>query len=280
MNKELRIRFRRQLKYDNVNGILYAWKMILPVIVLAVFVCGKFLSDYYYQVREFPGLPAPSTADFILDMFKGMEKYEPRIKTRPFEIPAFYLFFHLYISYAIAKYPFSDLKGMGKNVLINAKSRSSWLISKFIWCAEMIVIFYMTTYIIAVIFSCLSGNFTFYLNPEVNTAISNLNLTQTLFFTNAVILPMVTSICISYVQLMLSFRFHVLIGNTTTIVFICLSAYYTNPFLLGNYFMLLRNSSIIGKEGVLTSHGYIICILLSIVSLFLSKEWFEKMDIF
>lgn len=254
--------------------------MIIPVIVLAVFVCGKFLSDYYYQVKEFTTLPAPSTADFILDMFKGMEKYEPQIKTRPFEIPAFYLFFHLYISYAIAKYPFSDLKGMGKNVLINAESRSSWLVSKFIWCAEMIVIFYMITYMIAAIFSFLSGNVTFYLNSEINSAVSNLNLTQTLFFTNAVVLPIVTSICISYVQLMLSFRFNVLIGNIATIVFICLSAYYTNTFLLGNYFMLLRNSSIIGNEGVLTSHGYIICILLSIVSLFLSKEWFEKMDIF
>jgi len=280
LNKKLLVHFRRQLRYDNVNGILHAWKMAVPVIVLAVFVCGRFLSDYYFHARELETLPAPSTADFIVDMFKGMEKYEPGIRTKPFEIPAFYLFFNLYISYTVAKYPFNDLKGMGKNVIVNARNRSNWLVSKFIWCAEVIIIFYMITYVIAAIFSCLSGNVTFRLNTEVNAAVSNLNLTQTLFFTNAIVLPIVTSIGISYVQLMLSFRFHLLIGNIATIILICLSAYYSNTFLVGNYFMLLRNSSVIGNEGVFTSHGYIICILLSIGSLFLSKEWFEKMDIF
>lgn len=280
MNRESFIRFRRQLRYDNVNGILYSWEMIIPVIILAIFVCGRFLSDYHFQVRKLPDLPVPSTADFVVDLFKGMEKYEPRIKTKPFEISAFYLFFNLYISYTVAKYPFTDLKGMGRNVLINSKKRSSWLISKFIWCAEIIIIFYLTTYIVAAIFSFLSGNVTFHLHPEVTAAVSNLNLTQSLFFTNAVILPIVTSIGISYMQLMLSLRFNVLTGNIAIIIFLCLSAYDTNTFLVGNYFMLLRNASIIGEEGVLTGYGYIICILLSVVSLVLSREWFKKRDIF
>ncbi|MBQ8558690.1 MAG: hypothetical protein IJ439_01705 [Tyzzerella sp.] len=280
LNRESFVRFQRQLRYDNVNGILHYWKMAIPVIVLTVFVCGKFLSDYYCQARELSSLPVPSTADFIVDMFKGMEKYEPEVKTKPFEIPAFYLFFNIYISYAIAKYPFGDLKGMGKNVLVNSKSRSNWIFSKFVWCAEIIVVFYVITYMVATGFSALTGSVTFRLNEEVNAAVSNIGLAQTNFLMDAIILPIVTSICISYVQLMLSFRFNLLTSNIVTIVVICLSAYYSNTFLVGNYLMLLRNFSVIGMEGVSTNYGYIICILLSIVSLFLSKEWFRRIDIF
>lgn len=272
--------FRRQLKYDNVNGILHYWKMMIPVIILSLLVFGEFLSDYNAITKIFPTLPQPSTADFIVDMFKGMEKYEPEIKTKPFEIPAFYLFFNLYISYAIAKYPLGDLKGMGKNVLVNSKRRSSWIISKFVWCAELILVFYMITYMTAIIFSALTGNVTFELNLDINNAISNMNLSQVQFFKDVIILPIVTSICISYIQLMLSFRFHFLVGNIVTIVLICLSAYESKGYLLGNYLMLLRNSSVVGLEGVSTMHGYIICSLLGLVSLFLTKKIFRKKDIF
>lgn len=280
MNREWLICFRRQLKYDNINGILHYWKIVIPVIILASFVCGKFLSVYYCQAEEFLSLPVPSTTDFIVDMFKGMEKYEPHIKTKPFEIPAFYLFFNLYISYAIAKYPMSDLRGMGMNVLVNSRERSSWIASKFVWCAEMVVLLYVVTYITAIIFSALSGEVSVYLNTEINVAVSNLQLGQKQFFVNVIFLPVVTSICISYVQLTIAFRVSLLSGSIVTIVLICLSAYYSNTFLVGNYLMLLRNSAVAGNEGVFTSYGCTISILLSIVSLLLSKVWFAKKDIF
>lgn len=254
--------------------------MVIPVIVLTTFICGKFLSVYYCQAQEFLSLPVPSTGDFIVDMFKGMEKYEPHIKTKPFEIPAFYLFFNLYISYVIARYPLNDLRGMGMNVLVNSRNRSSWIVSKFVWCAEMVLLLYAVTFAIAITFSALSGQVDLHLNTEINISVSNLQLTQDQFFLNVILLPIITSICISYVQLMISFRVSLLAGSIVTIVLICLSAYYSNTFLVGNYLMLLRNSAVIGSGGVLASHGCIISILLSIVSLLLSNVWFAKRDIF
>ena len=280
LNREWLICFRRQLKYDNINGILHHWKMVIPVIVLTTFICGKFLSVYYCQAQEFLSLPVPSTGDFIVDMFKGMEKYEPHIKTKPFEIPAFYLFFNLYISYVIARYPLNDLRGMGMNVLVNSRNRSSWIVSKFVWCAEMVLLLYAVTFAIAITCSALSGQVSMHLNTEINISVSNLQLTQDQFFLNVILLPIITSICISYVQLTISFRVSLLAGSIVTIVLICLSAYYSNTFLVGNYLMLLRNSAVIGSGGVLASHGCILSILLSIVSLLLSNAWFAKRDIF
>lgn len=68
LNKESLVCFRRQLKYDNVNGILHYWKMMIPVIILSLLVFGEFLSDYNAITKIFPTLPQPSTADFIVDM--------------------------------------------------------------------------------------------------------------------------------------------------------------------------------------------------------------------
>lgn len=62
------------------------------------------------------------------------------------------------------------------------------------------------------------------------------------------------------------------------ILILIVSVYWLNPFMIGNYAMLLRNQ-LFTEDGVISSIGIVLCIMISVFSVVIGKAVIEKKDI-
>ena len=86
-----------------------------------------------------PGSWAPGTwGDYLLCLFGGMEP--PR---GLFQAPFLWLLLHLGILFFTLPYLRGDLGGLGQQLLLRAGNRTAWWLSKCLWNAAAVVLFYL-----------------------------------------------------------------------------------------------------------------------------------------
>ena len=99
---------------------------------------------------------------------------------------------------------------------------------------------------------------------------------QLLFY--IVIMPLIASIAISYIQMLISFIAGQIAGYLFVIIIMCISAYYMSPFLLGNSMMALRYV-LINPDGITLCSVILFSIILSILVILIGSIYFKKKDI-
>ena len=124
--------FFRSLRYDLKNGCASSFKKYLLVLCMA----AAFCFDYYIRYRTFCTLNSVSTpsslADYVFYIFAGKEEYKPVIG-QSFSFPSIWTLLFVFAMFITLIYPFKDLNGFGKFVLINTRSRKTWWYSKCCW---------------------------------------------------------------------------------------------------------------------------------------------------
>ena len=117
--------FFRSLRYDLKNGCASSFKKYLLVMCMA----AAFCFDYYIRYRNFCTLNSVSTpsslADYVFYIFAGKEEYKPVIG-QSFSFPSIWTLLFVFAMFITLIYPFKDLNGFGKFVLINTRSRKTW----------------------------------------------------------------------------------------------------------------------------------------------------------
>ncbi len=273
--------FFLQIKHDFYKGTIEGWKRYAIALCIFIFLC------FVFQIRaekiiQFNKISKEiSFSDFILFMFRGMNVFDGNAVELQDKLPQWFLV-NIYLSIIIGYFPLKDLSESGIQVLIRTKSRVSWWLSKCLWVTYNVLIYYAISIIVITVFSLFHGGLSLEPSKELNLILSNLDISKFNFkgiLIVGIILPVITSITFSLIQLLISLFTNSIISNMFIITVLTLTPFYCNSFFIGNYLMILRSNLNIGDSGVSIVYGIVICVVLSIATIFIGANKIKRYDI-
>ncbi len=273
--------FFLQIKHDFYKGTIEGWKRYAIALYIFVFLC------FVFQIRaekiiQFNKISKEiSFSDFILFMFRGMNVFDGNAVELQDKLPQWFLV-NIYLSIIIGYFPLKDLSESGIQVLIRTKSRVSWWLSKCLWVTYNVLIYYTISIIVITVFSLFHGGLSLEPSKDLNLILSNLDISKFNFkgiLIVGIILPVITSITFSLIQLLISLFTNSIISNMFIITVLTLTPFYCNSFFIGNYLMILRSNLNIGDNGVSIVYGIVICVVLSIATIFIGANKIKRYDI-
>ncbi len=273
--------FFLQIKHDFYKGTIEGWKRYAIALCIFVFLC------FVFQIRaekiiQFNKISKEiSFSDFILFMFRGMNVFDGNAVELQDKLPQWFLV-NIYLSIIIGYFPLKDLSESGIQVLIRTKSRVSWWLSKCLWVTYNVLIYYAISIIVITVFSLFHGGLSLEPSKELNLILSNLDISKFNFkgiLIVGIILPVITSITFSLIQLLISLFTNSIISNMFIITVLTLTPFYCNSFFIGNYLMILRSNLNIGDSGISIVYGIVVCVVLSIATIFIGANKIKRYDI-
>jgi hypothetical protein len=92
------------------------------------------------------------------------------------------------------------------------------------------------------------------------------------------VLPVLVSFTIGLIQIVIELMTSPVIAIICMFGYLLSSAYWCNPFLLGNYSMFYRNSYYAGSSGVNTFTGMMICAILAIFAYVTGRVYMQHYE--
>ena len=157
-------RFLFQIRYDLKEGILRQYGKYIIV----------FLFFLFFSLRDCLGYRSLSEAmklserrlslgDCFVCSFGGMEYYRGQ---PDFRINFVWIICYLFLGFLIAYYPFRDLTGFGKQVILRSGKITGWWISKCLWTALSVILFHLVSYLSLIVSVLSEGKLSLTLNSE------------------------------------------------------------------------------------------------------------------
>ena len=273
--------FKNLIKHDMLFGIVYKYYKYIFLAGAVILMCSTFFYDINLHNLGFKTEYSANFIDCIIYLFRGMEVYVP-MPDNPesvFKIPVAYLFTNIFTAYIIGSYSVEDLYS-SSNILIRIRKKKYWWLSKCIWVVLNVFVIYFIIYLICFILTIANSGSLLEPTAEINSAVSKVAVEGVgigSLLTAVIVLPVVTSIAVSLFQSMLSLILKPIYSYIVIIALIVVSAYFDNIVLIGNYFMLLRNSVVL-PGGINSITAIIIVAVIALVSVLISTLRFEKID--
>ena len=272
----------RLLGYDVKYGILKRWYVFLITIVFAVAEC-KECFGLIQSLNECGYMFDRGTVmDYLIFSFQGMSLYtfDPR---NPFTIPLFWFVFQIGASYVVAYYTENDLRKNGRNILMASKSRLTWWISKVVTCICSVLVYFFFTVLMITLFALINGA-SFSFTASDNFCVSIFSSTMLYLTTKdlvliILVLPFVVTAAVCVCQIACSLVFSPVLCFATVSGIYVLSAYYTNPWFIGNYTMWQRCSYYV-EGGVSPDVGFLMSIMLMVLAIGYGSYIIKRKDVF
>lgn len=275
--------FCKCLKYDLKCGLLKEYKKY--IVAIGLFLIIGF--DFFIKMSDIE-ITVP---DYLFYLFFGMEEYVPSPGNK-FRFPALWVAVILYVSYITLYYPYKDLNGYGKNILLNTQSKKTWYLSKCMWVTVSTITYFLIGLVVLSLFAIISG-------AEITADVSSkvvikfipfITTEQNLFYNDAIyykvtilhfVLPVVICVMNNLLQLFLSLFIKPFFSFIFTVSYTIASAYYLKSFMLGNYAMIARSNIFIDNgvnftDGLIISLGVILVVIISGTVLFSKQDILNK----
>lgn len=279
------------IKNDFIQGILLQWKKYLLVVIVSFVVFIDFILRIRHGIQNETIVNVKSSiADGLIYLFKGVREFQSGTNIQ-FDLPTAYILLNVLLAFIIGNYAVKDLYGYGKDILIRCRNKKHWWISKCVWNICSVTLFYVVIWIVLLIVNIVAGKIS--LQPTEQICYGIIGLPQSMesemtinsgiqqlqkLFVIAVVLPLLTSMAISAIQMTLAFVLSPIVSYICVIAFLIAGAFFNHPFLLGNYFMLLRSDLII-SEG----YNVVVAVFIDVVFVCLSFVggylFFKKTDL-
>lgn len=260
--------FFNMVRYDIVNGLVKNCRKYIFAIALILVICVDFYIRSHNMMVYMQAAGEERTyGDLLFYIFGGMEEYimDPG---NQFHYPELWILVTLFISYRVLYYPYNDLMGFGKQILVYSGSRTSWWFAKCCWCVIGTVFYFALFWGVGFIFCFLA---------KVNIS---LEISDYLYQYNGIfmaeglphridiqlfLLPLLVMTAMNLAQLFLSLLLGPLYSFAVTVTVFVASCYYMNPLLIGNYAMA-RRSGILIEGGMSASQGVGLTALISLTA--------------
>lgn len=273
--------FFKVLRYDLQNGTLKAFRKFL--LAIAIFL----ISALDFSLRA-PSMQARLNAahatlgDYFAYVNFGMREYVVG-SPEPFRFPALWMLFLLFALYMVLYYPYNDLYGYGKQVLVNARSRTSWWFAKCAWLIVSQIIYFALFFLTVTLFAKARGAV---MTLEVSEYIFVYNIPPTdlqfplpgSFNVELLLFPFLLVVALGLLQLLLSLVIRPILSYVVSIALLIASAYYVSPFMVGNYAMLARSNQVV-LHGVDSTMGIIYLAGIAVFSMVVGWLYFYRFDI-
>ena len=266
--------------YDLKQGIIRKWLFyLLPAIISLIGVLS-----FYITINSSVKIDDIDRKIYLSDLLLYLWKGDKPIVMYPigeFHFPFMWFISQIAISFIVGRYPLSELyDGHGAYVLLKGGSRYHWLQSKFFVVLFDCIIYYGIFFFIALSLSLVLG---FSLLPILPTSQSSILLVADKLIESEkliilLLLPLLTSISLSFFQLFVSLLINSTFGFLSILGLCGASIYFDNMWVVPNCSALNRNSLFLSGE-VITSNAIIYLSCITIVSYILSQLYFSKNDI-
>lgn len=271
------------------NYLRYAWnslkKHIFSVICLALFTGAL---EYVWIIQDYSinSLESPGFLDCLIYLFSGSR---PMIHSENllFSIPYPWLCMQMLLLYAIYPVMKKNLDKQGEQILIRSKNKRLYYVSKL--TAGTGIIFLCYGIVCSVLLICsLVFSHSVKMHPDIlrrQLDISIKNFSNINLFLSIAILPVLTSVCLSWVQMVLSIRFPVVVSTIIIFAYDCLSVYIPSYLFIANYGMLWRvkqtitDASITGFSGIDQTTAFCVEVLLCITVFQIGEHMMKKYDV-
>lgn len=268
------------LKYDLKCGLFNEY----PKYLIAILIFLMVGVDFFIKTQNY----GTTILDYYFYLFLGMEEYIPAPGNK-FQFPALWVTIMLYISYTTLYYPFKDLNGYGKNILLATQNKKIWYLSKCMWVVISTTIYFILAFIVLFFFAIISGS-KLIANVSSNTIfrfIPMIVVDENLFCENAIyykisflhfVLPVFICIMNNLLQLFLSLFIKPFSSFIFTVSYTIACTYYLRGFMLDNYAMIGRSNALI-ENGVDFVFGLTISLIISVIVVISGVLLFSKQDI-
>lgn len=268
--------------FDIKRGFREERSKFLFTIIVCVAMC--FLMHYqlhnYLAVNHIKGDSSLSWFDYLFYNLKGDKVYS---YDEQFRMPANWICNQVLVALIVGYYPIRDLSGYGKNTLVRSQSRVLWFTSKIILTVILVVLFYITIYCTTLVFGLFdSGNVSTNLNIEVTNLFYQVDISDIYmptFIVYMLVVPLLTSMTISIVQVVLSFVVNPFISLVLIIGYFTLGTYYDSPFLIGNFSQIFRSKFFNVEDGRTMEQAFLYLGIIAVVFLVFGYIYFSKKDI-
>ncbi len=269
------MRFFRILQYDFRQGILVHKKRCLWVMLLAVFLFLNFIlsvyQSFYFFLDGFLQINSlhVSFGDVMLGTVGGIFPYIPGMQR--FTVPAVWLCVYLLCFYFTLSYAHDDFSEGGVQVIIRAKSKLLWWLSKCLWNMLTVSLYFLLLYGVLFLL-CLATRkeLSFSLNADIFKSLLGFRLPEISrssgqMFAALCILPWLTAVAVSLVQMVLTLLAKPVFAYIIIGIWLIAGVYYANELMLPNYALSVRNITI-GVYGFRTGFGIFLCLLVSMLA--------------
>lgn len=261
------------LRYDILEGIVKMYPFYVIEIVLLFLFCAS-AAVRFRGIMEQPGVLELSAV-----VFEGMEEYE-YVKGGPgFQIPMTYFAFVLLSGIFAAYYPKREWSLRGNMYILRYRNKSIWWVSKCVWCALQMFLYYGIAFLVIWIFAGIGGNWGFGLRRETGMAcLGLLNASAFQIFCYVYLLGAATAAAVNQMVVTLQMVVTPVLGYLCALAVAVASAYYFTSYLIGNNYMLLR-TVLFREDGVGAGGAFVKVIVLWAVFVILGHIIIRKKDI-
>ena len=272
--------FRRILIHDLSMGFSHNKPKYLLSILLFSLLCVMFFNGTQSLQLSDQIQSRASFMDCCISIFKGMDVYIPSSENI-FQIPIEWLTIQVMVSLLILSYPTQDLYMYGTQILTRTNQKAMWWLSKCIWNIVTTICFYLVGIGTIFVFTVFYGEVSLVPTAKISELMNQLPIQsydQSKLLIAVFILPLVTSIALSLMQMTMAF---ILTPIYSYLIIVCISvasAYFYTPVLIGNFSMLMRNE-VIFSSGINSFWAMIICLSLIIISTVIGCFYFKNYDI-
>lgn len=221
--------------------------------------------------------------DFIMYIYGGMDKYILNAGN-PMMTPIRWAIVFLSIGFLTLNYPFKDMQTYGQQILIRTKGRTAWWLSKCGWGMFTVLVYHGLIFLTAALFCLVTrGDFTGGFHKALIYAVfqveqGNMAVGTTVWTAAITILPVFVSLGMNLAQMALSLFIKPIFSFLATGFLMISSAYFTSPYMIGNYAMALRYDLVI-TEGVHVEAGWILAAALTLAAIVAGCIRFRRYDI-
>lgn len=278
--------FFKFVRHDLLHGLLGNKKhLVLTFIVFFFLASYHFLTLRIFSLTRPEYLQVPATtADYLLSVIGGCGKAEfYNGSPSSFSLPTMWMFYVLWMFFAVLYYPFNDLHGIGKQIMSLAGSRRVWWASKCVWAAATIA-----AHLVLVMAACalsglcfgarLSTKANYYLAAELDMDMSELTTATVWDLLPVLGLVALALMALALLQLALSAVMKPLFSYLLLAAYLFAGLYIQSPLLLGNYLMPARSRLLI-TTGLSPQAGAAAFCVIAVVSTVLGGAFFVRTDI-
>ena len=272
------MRFIRLVAMDIREGFAVLWRWYAVSGVFFV-LC---IASLYLQAAapDFSGMRF-TLGDYLVNDVAGMKQFIV-LDHEPFRFPVAWAVMFLLVAYVTLWYPYRDLMGSGKQVVIAGGSRWAWWLAKCVWVMVAVGAFFILAFAVASVWTfAAGGEYSVRVSerlPEL-LAFSPAQVTQPPYEVLSCLLgvPVVTA-ALCLIQLLLSLLIRPALSYAVTVAILFLSAFYFNPWLIGNYLMAARSAALM-QGGVDAVMGLTLSVTLIVAVSIGGGLVFSHMDI-
>lgn len=273
------------LRFDLTNGLLKKPQLYLYPVLVAFIACIDMLNrvSYMNEFGHTNGFIQAGFQDYLMYIYGGMDKYIPE-PGNPFIFPVRWMVVFLSISFFTLNYPYKDMQHIGQQILIRSENRSTWWLSKCIWCASSTLVYHILLFTSTVVFVILvEGRFSGAIDKDLLYVVFQVDLksiqqTETPWPLTMLFLPVLVSLCLNLFQMTLSLYIKPIFSFFSIALILVSSAYFTSSYFVGNYAMPIRYDPVI-NGGVSILAGYFVISVIGVLSVICGVISFNNYDI-